>query len=124
MDAYTTSSGGRRKARRDDGAERDVLGQREAERLGHVELLLVVREPPVEGVEQRAEEVLDEHHAGELVGADPPAGVEGDELEVVAERVDPGGGAAGHEALRPDLEGLCVSMSIHVVEDENVMVSH
>uniref|UniRef100_J3KYP0 Uncharacterized protein n=1 Tax=Oryza brachyantha TaxID=4533 RepID=J3KYP0_ORYBR len=105
MDAYTASPGGRHDARRDDGAERDGLGQREADRLGHIELLLAVGEPPIEGVEQRAEEVLDENYAGKLASA------EGDELEVVAKRVDPCGGAAGHEALRPDIEGLCVSMS-------------
>ncbi|KAB8091912.1 hypothetical protein EE612_017610, partial [Oryza sativa] len=91
-------------ARRDEGAERDGLGQREAERLRHVHLVLAVGEPPVERVQQRAEEVLDEHHAGELTGADPPAGAEGDELEVVAERVHELGGAPRHEPLRPELQ--------------------
>lgn len=61
---------------------------------------------PVEALDEGGEERRHRHHGEAHAWAGAAAAPEGDELHVLALGVDGGGGAARHEALRAELEGL------------------
>lgn len=93
----------RRQPRSNQGSERHFLLQSQPKALLHVQLRHAMRKFPVKGVDESAENVVNEDDAHSGAGADPAAGAEGDELEVVAARVDLGV-LAGHEAVGVEVQ--------------------